>query len=277
MAYIELKCRLSANEYGEDILTAYLGEEGFESFEVKPNGDYYAFVREDQLNVSAVEELLKGLDFVEKFTFRKVPEENWNAVWESNFPSVEITPECIVRAPFHGDQSAYKYDLIIEPQMSFGTAHHETTSQMLQFLLEEDVAKKRLLDMGSGTGVLAILAHKKGAVEIAAIDNDDWAYRNAKHNCELNGIDAIEVVCGDASNLKGRIYDIILANINRNILINDMGAYVNALVSGGTLIMSGFFLADLPLIKSAAKSHQLEYVTHLMKNQWVAVKFIKTV
>jgi len=277
MPYIELSCRIEGDNNNAEIVTAYLGDAEFESFDIAEDGNYLAYIKKENFKKENIVKILNSLAFVKEFNFRDIEEQNWNEVWESNFPSVEISDDCIVRAPFHEKSEKYKYDLIIEPQMSFGTAHHETTSQMLQLLLNEDVKNRSLLDMGCGTAVLAILAHKLGAKNIEAIDNDDWAYRNSLHNCKLNNISDIAVFQGDANSISGKTFDIILANINRNILLNDISSYAKCLPENGILMMSGFYEADLPIIKKETAKHKLTYHSHLSKNRWVAVKFCKTI
>ena len=238
-----------------------------------------AYIKEPDFDERQLKTLsLLNNDLVKiSFTYKLIKDENWNAVWESNYDSVIIDERCYIRAPFHPSRSDVEFELLIEPQMSFGTAHHETTANMISLLLDENVKGKSFLDMGCGTGVLAILAHKKGATPICAIDNDEWAYRNTIDNVKKNNSNQITVYQGDASLLKGKKFDIIFANINKNILLTDMETYFKSLNDSGMLFMSGFYENDLSDIKIKAEQLGLNYTNHIVKNEWVAVKFAKTI
>ncbi len=276
MNYIELKFSIQPQTPFQDILISELAEIGFESFEETENG-LLAYIQEPDFNEKALSDLdILSNDLVKiNYSSKQIPAQNWNALWESNYDSVIIDDRCYIRAPFHPSKPDVEFELLIEPQMSFGTAHHETTSNMISLLLKEDVSGKSLLDMGCGTGVLAILAHKKGASPIFAIDNDEWAYKNSIDNVAKNDSKDITVLLGDASLLSGKYFDIVFANINKNILLADMESYALSLNKGGKLFMSGFYLSDLEDIKSKASSLGLDYITHLAKNEWVAAKFVK--
>jgi ribosomal protein L11 methyltransferase len=206
----------------------------------------------------------------------EMPDENWNAVWESTHEPVLVEDFCWVYAPFHSINTEVKYNILIEPKMSFGTAHHSTTYMMLSFLRDEELEGRKVLDMGSGTGVLAILAKMKGAAETDAIDNDEWAYRNALENVEANGCTGINVLLGDAQllNEKG-FYDVVIANINRNILLRDMHAYIEHLNTGGILLLSGFYEHDIPSIRQEAEKNGMAFESFRERNEWVACKFVK--
>jgi len=274
MNYIELNFSIEPQYPFQDILIAELAEIGFESFEETETG-LLAYIQEPVFIKEALTKLGSfNSDKVQiNFTEKLIPAQNWNALWESNYDSVLIDNRCYIRAPFHPSKPEIEFEILIEPQMSFGTAHHETTANMISLLLKEDVKGKSLLDMGCGTAVLAILAHKKGASPICAIDNDEWAYRNSIDNVAKNDTKEIKVFLGDASLLKDKKFDIIFANINKNILLADMDFYTQSLNIGGVLFMSGFYLSDLSDIRKKATSLGLKYITHLVKNQWVAVKF----
>jgi ribosomal protein L11 methyltransferase len=189
---------------------------------------------------------------------------------------VLIAEKCFIRAPFHEHNPDAEFEIVIEPKMSFGTAHHETTSLMIEFLLEEDLRNKSVLDMGAGTGILAILSHLKGAQPVTAIDNDEWAYLNNIENTTRNNAEAIQVKLGDASLLtENEKYDIIIANINRNILLNDLPAYVNVLNNNGIIFLSGFYLGeDLEMIKQKCNALGLQFVVAKEKNKWCAARFV---
>jgi ribosomal protein L11 methyltransferase len=208
------------------------------------------------------------------YSINEIPAQNWNAVWESNFEPIVIAGRCYVRAPFHPTKPDYEYELVIEPKMSFGTAHHETTSMMIQLMLELDLNGNSLLDMGCGTGILAIMAHKKGAGDIVAIDNDEWAFENTKENMVKNKT-VIKAMLGDAKTIAGMKFDVVLANINRNILLNDIPTYAKSINEKGQLLLSGFYENDLAAIRKKAEEYGLTYQKHLLNNDWVAVIFTK--
>ena len=204
-----------------------------------------------------------------------MPDKNWNEEWEKHFfQPIVIGDKCVIHSTFHTDVPVAQYDIIIDPKMSFGTGHHATTSNMLSWILDDDMSGKRVLDMGCGTAVLGILAKKKGAASVLAIDIDEWCYDNALESASLNKVD-IQVLLGDASLLQEKQFDVILANINRNILLNDMAAYVACLPQGGCLYMSGFYTQDIPVIAECAVQLGMQQVGVKEQNNWVAVKFIK--
>jgi ribosomal protein L11 methyltransferase len=276
MNYIELKFSIQPQTPFQDILIAELGEIGFESFEETESG-LLAYIQEVEYNEDKLSNLLifKN-EFVNiQYQSKLIPAQNWNAVWESNYDSVLIDNACYIRAPFHPARPEVAFEIIIEPQMSFGTAHHETTANMISYLLTEDLKGKSFLDMGCGTGVLAILAQKKGAFPIFAIDNDDWAFRNSVDNVSKNNANNIEVLKGDATLLREKQFDIIFANINKNVLMSDMEIYSNCLTKNGKLFLSGFYENDLSDIKTQASLFNLTFQNHRVKNTWTAVYFIK--
>ena len=258
-----------------DMLTTMLGDLGFDSFMDDDMG-LKAYCTEENRDDQAVEELLQMDAFqgVHLLSVEAMPDKDWNEVWEASYQPVVVNERCRVRAPFHEPDPSFEFDLVIEPKMSFGTANHETTAQIITLMLETDFVGKEVLDMGSGTAVLAILAKKLGAARTVAIDNDEWAYRNAFTNCELNNIKDIEIVLGDASSIKGQ-YDVVLANINRNILLRDMHCYVDAMRRQAHIFFSGFYTEDLESIKAEAERLGLQYCRHLSRNNWVAAEFIK--
>ena len=264
------------NEILKDMFMELLGTIGFDSFMDTDEG-FEAYCQEPALD----EEELNGIMQMEQFANVKllkkelIPDQDWNATWEASYEPVIINEFCRIRAPFHKVEDSYKYDLIIEPKMSFGTAHHETTSQIIELMLQSDFTGLNLLDMGSGTGVLAILAKKLGSATTVAIDNDEWAYRNALDNIRLNDENDIIVELGDATSLNDRQFDVILANINRNILLRDMKEYVKCLVDGGKIFFSGFYEEDLVLITKEAERLGLTYSNHVTKNNWTAAVFVK--
>lgn len=264
------------NETLKDMFMELLGTIGFDSFMDTDDG-FEAYCQEQALNETELDDILQMEQFANVKLLKKelIPDQDWNATWEASYEPVIINELCRIRAPFHQVEGSYKYDLIIEPKMSFGTAHHETTSQIIELMLQSDFKGLNLLDMGSGTGVLAILAKKLGSATTVAIDNDEWAYRNALDNIRLNDENEIVVELGDADSLNDRQFDVILANINRNILLRDMKEYVKCLVDGGKIFFSGFYEEDLVLITKEAERLGLKYVNHVTKNNWTASVFVK--
>ena len=277
MSYIEIACAFTSSESSREILIAFLADIGCDSFEETENG-VKAYIPKDCYKEEPLNEVIEKcsqLGFPCSYNITEMKQENWNAVWESNYESVVVDEQCYIRAPFHPARSNVKYEIVIEPKMSFGTAHHETTSQMISYLLTEDCEGKSVLDMGSGTGVLAILAVMRGAKRVLAIDNDPWAYENCKENAERNHIHAIETVCGDAHSIKNTPYDIIIANINRNILLQDMEKYIQATQSGGVLLLSGFYQdQDLSVLIEETAKYNVTFHSFKVKNNWVAARFI---
>lgn len=273
MTYIELVCKKPAGSTELGIVIAELADLGFESF-TEEEKRLLAYIPEKDYSG----DLLKRSDYLAEhlkvLEVNTIGEQNWNAVWESNYEPVVIGT-CGIRAPFHPENKEVTYDIVIQPKMSFGTAHHETTALIVEMLLEEDVAGKQVLDMGCGTAVLAILASMRGAARIMAIDNDEWAYNNALENIALNNVKNVEVALGDEQLLGSDSYDLILANINKNVLLSAMPAYAKVLRDGGRIIFSGFYDSDLDDIKNRAAGLGLHYLYHKEKNNWVAAAFTK--
>src|SRR5690606_9221190 len=238
--YLEYDFRVKPVQPYTDILIAELGELGFESF-VEQDTGVLAYIQKKDSREGILEGLLgaMGTDCGIHWSIREIQQQNWNQEWERNFHPIRVGDHCVVRAPFH-EAPGLAYDIIIEPKMSFGTGHHETTHMMLQHILESELKGKSVLDMGCGTGVLAILAHKKGASPVDAIDVDPWCYLNSLENVQRNHCPDIRVEQGDSGLLEGRKYDAILANINRNILLGDIPVYARCLKKGGSLFLSGF-------------------------------------
>lgn len=264
-----------SSDIQHDMLTTMLAEIGFDSF---MDEDYAlkAYCSTDSRDDMAVESLLLDPAFADLRLLKveEMPDKDWNELWEASYQPVVVNERCRVRAPFHEPDPSFEFDLVIEPKMSFGTANHETTAQIIQLMLETDFQGKEVLDMGSGTAVLAILAKKLGAGHTVAIDNDEWAYRNAFTNVDLNGVSDIDIILGDALSIQGQ-YDVVLANINRNILLRDMHYYVEAMKPGAHIFFSGFYTEDLESIKVEAERLGLHYERHLTRNNWVAAEFVK--
>jgi len=261
---------------GCEILIAQLSQLGFDSFQENNDG-ISAYIDSTILSSVHVEDIqiLNSIEFDISFEFYNVKKQNWNIKWESNFEPIYVDKICCVRAPFH-KKSNYKYDLVIEPKMSFGTGHHETTSMMISFILANSFSNSSVCDIGSGTGVLAILAEKRGASKIDAIDIDNWCYLNSIENIERNNSKNVNVYEGEVHKLMQFTYDNIFANINLNVLLVDIPIYSKMLNTGGLLYLSGFYQRDINSIEKVAKSSNLSLVESKVKNQWVALKFAKT-
>lgn len=274
LVYLEYDFTIEPAQPATDILIAELGEVGFESFVENETGLLAYILKSDWR-----EDILDGLYILQQpgfeisWTQKEIQQQNWNAEWERNFHPITVGDRCVVRAPFH-PEAEVEYDIVIEPKMSFGTGHHETTHMMLQHILDIDVQGKSVLDMGCGTGVLAILAKKKGAGPVDAIDIDEWCYLNTQENIERNDCESIAAFQGDGSLLKGKKYDVILANINRNILLEDIPVYAECLNSGGILLLSGFYLEDLNAISSKCGEYGLKFEKNLEKNNWISAKYV---
>ncbi|WP_460218374.1 50S ribosomal protein L11 methyltransferase [Psychroserpens sp. MEBiC05023] len=258
-----------------EILIAELGYAGFESF-VETEEGVTAYIQKNEWHDTILDNIhvLNSNEFEISFTHEDIEQTNWNAEWEKNFNPIVVDDICAVRAPFHEIPNT-KYDIVIEPKMSFGTGHHETTHMMIQYILKNDFEGKSVLDMGCGTGVLAILSEMKGAKPIDAIDYDNWCYINSLENVERNQSQYITVLEGDANLLSGRKYDIVIANINRNILLQDIEIYANSLNANGLLFLSGFYNDDIPIIVAECNKYNLKLVDTLERNNWVALKFEK--
>lgn len=264
-------------EWLRDVLAAQLAETGFESF-IETEGGLEAFVPVSAFDEGEVEFVLNAFQDDFSFAVHKelIKSRNWNEEWEKNyFEPLIIKDECVIRAPFHKDFPNAKYEIVIEPNMAFGTGNHETTSMMVETILETNVEQKKVLDMGCGTGILGILASMKGAADVLAIDIDEWSFKGASENAVLNKISNMTVKMGDAGLLGNEQFDIILANIHKNVLLNDMPVYESNLKSGGLLVMSGFYTQDLDDITDKAKQLNLTPVEFKTKNNWVAAGFRK--
>lgn len=277
MNYIELCISVEPKDLGTDLLIAQLSDLGFESF-VDTDTGFSAFIKEEQYADDQVNALFS--DYSELLQISKsakvIPQQNWNKEWESSFQPIEVDGKCYIRAPFHEAKKGFIYDIIIEPKMSFGTGHHHTTQLMIQKLMKLDVKNKSLLDMGCGTGVLAILAAMVGANPITAIDIDDWSYENTVENLQKNNINKAFVHKGNAQLIVGKLFYTILANINKNVLLADMPTYVKSLEKGGNLVLSGFFETDASEIKTKATELGLKFEEMVVNDQWTMIHFIKT-
>lgn len=272
MNYKEYTFNVTPTEPGTEILIAMIADFGFDSFETTETG-FIAYIPE---NINPENDLnsLSFPDFTFSYTRQTIAQVNWNEEWEKNFQPVFVNDLCCIRAPFHSLNKVYKYDIVIMPKMSFGTGHHDTTWLMCKNMLEEKMEGKTVLDMGCGTGVLAILAKKMGAAEVTGIDIDDWSVENAIENCRENNCPDIKILKGNSSLLdQEQKYDIILANINKNVLKADMLVYSKALKKGGLLFLSGFFKTDCDELTMLAQSLSLTPYRQEHKNEWACLIF----
>lgn len=277
MKYIEVSLNINPIDPFKDILTYTLGEEGpYDSF-VDTKEGMKAYVPADQYDETFLKEAIADAGCDVQYEVNEMEDKNWNEEWEKNHKPVLVEDFCWVRAPFHPHREDVEFEIEIEPKMSFGTAHHATTYMMLTLLRDEHIEGKRVLDMGCGTAVLAILAAKKKAAYVEGIDVDEWAYRNAVENCQRNGVPEINCMLGDAESLKNREdkFDLIIANINRNILLHDMPAYVDAMADNAAILFSGFYETDIPVIREKAESLGLKFDRNILRDNWTAVRFTK--
>ncbi len=275
MNYIGYTFTISPLQPATEILIAELAEVGFESFEETSEG-LKAYIQTEFWNENVLDDLfvLQSNEFDIEYTHQEIAQVNWNEEWEKNFEPIHVDNKVSVIAPFH-KKTGMDYEIIIEPKMSFGTGHHETTHLMLQHLLALDLTDKSVLDMGTGTGILAIFAEMKGAKKIDAIDIDEWCYINTQENLAKNHCKNIIAYQGDATLLTTQKYEVIIANINRNILLNDMETYVKCLVENGQILFSGFYTEDLTFIEQRANDLELTLIKTYTKNNWVGVLFSK--
>ncbi|RZK61695.1 MAG: 50S ribosomal protein L11 methyltransferase [Pedobacter sp.] len=264
-------------DFQQDLLISDLADLGFDTFEDSENG-FIAFIVKDNFNEQALKDLLAHYtdDFATNYTLEDVADENWNAEWEKNFNPLIIDDVCYVRATFHEPQPSYPYEIVIDPKMSFGTGHHQTTSMMMQYILAADLKDKTVLDMGCGTAILAILAAKLGAKNLVAIDYDNVCYESTIENAALNNISNLKALCGSKEVIPNEEYDVVFANINRNILLNQIHRYAEVLKSGGKIFFSGFYLdPDLGMITAECAKYGIQYLNHKTNGDWVAAQFEK--
>ncbi|TWI96310.1 ribosomal protein L11 methyltransferase [Mucilaginibacter frigoritolerans] len=278
MNYYELLfTTITEEDYQQDLLINALGEIGFDTFEELDFGfkAYIPAIDFNQERLNAVLALYKDM-FSFSYEILLIPQKNWNEVWESNFEPIEIKDQVFVRATFHEPRLEFPYEIVIDPKMAFGTGHHQTTSMMLELILENDFENKEVLDMGCGTGILAIMASKLGAANITAIDYDPVCYESTIENAQLNEINNIVALCGSKEVVPETQFDIILANINRNILLDQMARYSEVLKDNGEIYFSGFYeIPDLAIITEEAGKYGFKYIGHKKNKDWVASKFLK--
>lgn len=270
MNYIELSITFSEIEPWRDIMVSNLAEKGFESF-VETKTGLQSYIPENDFKEELISEYA-SIDAIAEMTFKTIQDENWNAEWEKNFDPVFVEDKLAIVAPFHKGEFSQKMVVTIQPQMSFGTGHHQTTWLASKRLFDLEVKGKRILDMGTGTGILAVLADKLGAADIYAPDIDEWSYRNAQENSALNSCKNVTIAHGDHTLLKGRTFDLIVANINKNILISHFEHYAAALINDGILLISGFFETDKTDLVDHAGKFGFVFERIDTKDEWALVQ-----
>lgn len=277
MDYYELNFKTGGAEaYQQDLLIDALGQIGFDTFE-EVDGGFKAYIPSDDFDEAKIKAELGIFEsqFQVNYELSFIPQQNWNQLWERNFEPIPIGDKIYVRATFHPPVTGFPHEIVIDPKMAFGTGHHQTTSMMLEFMLGETFDSKNVLDMGCGTGILAIMASKLGAGNIVAIDNDPVCYASAIENASLNQVENVSVICGSKEAIPTEKFDIILANINRNILTEQLPSYSAVLKPGGILIMSGFYQGhDAEIIVNEATRLGFRYISSYEKENWAAVKVV---
>jgi ribosomal protein L11 methyltransferase len=278
MNYYELLFTImSPEDHHRDLLIDELAGLGFDTFEETDMG-FKAYIPSEDFDKGQVDGVLDLYSNTISFSYEVnlIPQKNWNEVWESNFNPIKVGDQIYVRATFHEAKPEFPYEIVIDPKMAFGTGHHDTTCLMMSSMLEADMKSKSVLDMGCGTGILAILASKLGAAQLTAIDYDMLCYKSTFENTALNQVKGVHIICGSKDDIPNEEYDVILANINRNILTDQMDRYSEVLKPGGEIYFSGFYEHnDLDIIKEEAQQQGLSYVSHKTANHWVAAKFVK--
>lgn len=275
MNYLEVSFTYNPEKVNGEILLAEVAEIPFESF-VEDEGILIAYIQKEEFDESR----LKEIEFLSNHeitpTVQEIQQVNWNEEWEKNFDLVEVSDNCVIIADFHKLEREYEYTIRINPKMSFGTGHHATTALVLGYMLNMDLNSKNILDMGTGTGILAILAAMMGANNILAIDNNIWAYENSIENVKLNGWEnQIDVVEGEVELIEGKVFDSILANINKNVIKAQLANYYTALKPGGDLLLSGILTSDSKDIKERAIETGFNFVTEQQKDKWTLLVFCK--
>lgn len=275
MTYTEVVFTLtSSKDYQQDLLINALAEAGFDTFEETESG-FNAYVPTPDFDENILRSVLASFDFPISYTTTEIQQQNWNQVWESNFSPIAIAGKCYVRATFHEPRPEYPYGIVIDPKMAFGTGHHQTTATVIELMLDETFQDKVVLDMGCGTGILSILADKLGAKEVVAIDNDRICYESTIENSQLNAATHVICVCGSEESIPSTLFDVVLANINRNILLHQMKDYAAALAKQGVLIISGFYTEDLTVLTEEARKFNLVLAESRSSDNWVAAKFLR--
>lgn len=268
---------LDIEVWQKDLLISDLADFGFDTFEDQNKG-FKAYIPSAQLDIQALETLLlqQTEGYTIDYVWEEIPHQNWNELWESNFNPIVVGEQCYVRAKFHQPQPQYQYELVIQPKMAFGTGHHQTTSMMLSFILENNLKDKTVLDMGCGTGILAILCSKKGAKDMIAIDSDPVCIESVEENCLINNTPNVSGYIGSIEQAEDMRFDIILANINRNIILEQLPSYIRTLNDQGELYLSGFYdTEDFSDIEEQALTLGLSFLEKKTMDNWCAARFVK--
>ena len=276
MEYIEVDIEIEKSEVFSDIVVARLNEIEFETFLENDNG-VRCYIQATLFDKKKLDiELDKIKQYTKlNFNINHVSQKNWNEEWEKNFKPVQINSHCLIRSEFHNNSGNFKDEIIITPKMSFGTGHHETTFLMINELYNLDLNDKSILDMGSGTGILSIVASKNGAKQVVGVDVDEWAFQNSIDNAKLNNTENISFLHGDIKLIENQDFDIILANINRNIIEKDIEGYYNLLSDKGDLLISGFLVEDIDFIINLSINNRFNVINKKNKGQWSMVHLRK--
>lgn len=276
MIYTQISFKLNPDTTeNREILVAMLAELPFESFD-ETDEQIMGYIPGESANLDEIGEITAFLPFTVELSSEVIPDKNWNEVWEKNyFKPLLIGGRCLVRAPFHTEYEPAEFELVIEPKMAFGTGNHETTTLVAEQILNMDLTGKSVLDMGCGTGILGMLASMKGARSVVAIDIDSWSYESTMENAKLNNITNLEARHGDVCLLGGESFEIIFANIHKNVIVGDLPVYESVLQSGGNIYLSGFYTHDMPDVKAKAESLGLVETGFQEKNNWVVYGFRK--
>lgn len=274
MNYLEVTFTYDPQRVNGEVLLAELVDVPFESF-VEEEGELQAFIQKSDWNKADLE----ALEFLKEnpvsWNVKEIQQVNWNEEWEKNFDPIVVDEKCLVRATFHQVDKGYPYEILIDPKMSFGTGHHATTHLMISYMLDVDFAGKRVLDMGTGTGVLAILAEKLGCKTALAVDNNPWAFENSIENVRLNGCQHIDVVQGESETITGKVFDILLANINKNVIKSEFTNYANTISNGGLLLFSGILTEDTKEVIDLAYNYGLKKEEFRTRDKWSLLVFSK--
>lgn len=267
---------ISASAEITDILTAELGEIGFDIFEDTDTG-IAAYCEIDVYDQQAVDEIFARYAFLGaiEISYQDIEKQNWNALWETNYSPIRILDQVFIRASFHPREPAYPMEIVINPKMSFGTGHHETTGLMVESLLEIDLKDKTVLDAGTGTGILAFVAHKRGASRVHGFDIDAWSVENSLENAGLNSCESISFSQGTIRDEDETRYDVVIANINRNILLDEMAEYARRIEAGGYLFLSGFYTEDVSMLTAEALTHGLVVQKEISLHNWACLRLQK--
>ena len=277
--YIEVRLDITpCDEVATDVLAAVLCDKGYESFLPDDSG-VTAYIKKELFSEDDIKQAIADFPMVNSITYKYelIEGQDWNSEWEKNyFKPIVVKDKCVIHSSFHVDIPTLEYDIVIDPKMAFGTGHHATTSLIIEQLLDMDLQGKSVVDMGTGTGILAILANMRGAEQIIAVEIDPVAHANAIENLNVNNANKVNLILGDASSISGvKNIDVFIANINRNIITQDLELYANALKIGSEVLFSGFYESDIPVIMQVAESLGLTYKSHNVKDNWTCLRLIK--